>query len=172
MNTSYEEQLTGGHPNSLGNTIAVVDHVLAHHTFDELLACYDSDNEVVRLRVSNAVKRVYQVKPEWVEAHIDTFLNKISKINQPSTWWTMSQLFLWMSDKMSANQLTEAKEIVKNYLDTTHDWIVENTAMDVLAKWGKDDQELKQWLHPRLEKYAKSSRKSVASRAKKLLATY
>ena len=172
MNTNYVEQLTGGHPNSLGNTIAVVDHVLANHTFNELLACYDSDNEVVRLRVSNAVKRVYQVKPEWVEAHIDTFLNKTSKINQPSTWWTMSQLFLWMSDKMTDSQRGQAKEIVKNYLDSTQDWIVENTAMDVLAEWSTEDQELKVWLRPRLDKYARSSRKSVANRAKKILATY
>lgn len=172
MNISYEEQLTGGHPNSLGNTIAVVDHVLENSTFEALLACYDSENEVVRLRVSNAVKRVYQVKPEWVEAHIDTFLNKIAQINQPSTWWTMSQLFLWMSDKMSDSQRNQAKEIVKNYLDTTQDWIVENTAMDVLAKWGNDDPQLKLWLKPRLEKYQKSSRKSVANRAKKILAQY
>ncbi len=172
MSNNYESQLTGGHPNSLGNTIAVVEHVLAHGTFEELLACYDSDDEVVRLRVSNAIKRVYKEKPEWVEAHIDTFLYKISQINQPSTWWTMSQLFLWMSDKMTASQLEQAKQIVKSYLDTTNDWIVENTAMEVLATWGNSDPELKNWLKPRLEKYQKSSRKSVASRAKKLLAHY
>lgn len=78
MSNKYEAQLTGGHPNSLGNTITVVDHVLLHGTFVELLACYDSNDEVVRLRVSNAVKRVYKEKPKWVEAHIDTFLYKIS----------------------------------------------------------------------------------------------
>ncbi len=172
MKHSYEAQLSGGHPNSLGNTIEVVAHVLDHHTFDSLLACYDSKDAVVRLRVSSAVKRVYKEQPEWVEAHIDTFLNKIAKIDQPSTWWTMSQLFFWMSDKMSASQLEQAKKIVKYYLDTTHDWIVENTAMDVLAQWGEDDEEIKQWLVPRLEKYARSNRKSVANRARKLLANY
>lgn len=172
MNSDYVKQLTGGHPNSLGNTIDVVEHVLANSTFDELIACYDSEDQVVRLRVSNAVKRVYQVKPEWVEAHIDTFLNKIAQINQPSTWWTMSQLFLWMSDKMSDSQRDQAKELVKKYLDTTNDWIVENTAMDILANWCNDDPQLKLWLKPRLEKYQKSSRKSVANRAKKILAQY
>lgn len=173
MINAYEERLTGGHPNSLGNTIEVVADVLKKQSsFDDLLACYDSSDEVVRLRVSNAVKRVYKEKPEWVEARIDIFLNKISKINQPSTWWTMTQLFSWMSDAMSESQLSQAKEIVKGYLKNTNDWIVENTTLEALATWSKDDEKLHVWLEPYLEKYMGSSRKSVANRAKKLYQKY
>ncbi len=51
--------LTGGHPNSLGRTKEVVEMVLADpDRFDELFGCYASEDEVVRLRTSNAVKRV------------------------------------------------------------------------------------------------------------------
>lgn len=84
----------------------------------------------------------------------------------------MSQLFLWTTNKMTPEQQEQAKEIVKNYLETTNDWIVENTAMEVLPTWGKTDNLIRSWLKPRLEKYQKSSRKSVANRAKKLLAAY
>ena len=58
---SIEQTLTGGHPNSLGNTVEVVNMILSDHShFQELFECYFSDNEVVRLRVSNAMKRIFK----------------------------------------------------------------------------------------------------------------
>ena len=54
---SFEEMLTGGHPNSLGRTVEVVALVLADRDrLGELYACYQSDDAVVRLRTSNALK--------------------------------------------------------------------------------------------------------------------
>ncbi|MFL0711889.1 MAG: hypothetical protein ACJLS2_03810 [Microcella pacifica] len=48
----FESPLTGGHPNSLGNTVSVVDEVLADRALlAELVACYRSEDAVVRLRV-------------------------------------------------------------------------------------------------------------------------
>ena len=42
--------LTGGHPNSLGRTIEVVETVLADEArMEELFGCYGSVDEVVRL---------------------------------------------------------------------------------------------------------------------------
>ena len=59
MKIDFEERLTGGHPNSLGKTVEVVEEVLANpERFEELFNCYFSDDAVVRLRVSNAMKRV------------------------------------------------------------------------------------------------------------------
>ena len=56
---SFEQMLTGGHPNSLGRTIEVVEIVLAdRERLEELYRCYFSNDEVVRLRTSNGMKRV------------------------------------------------------------------------------------------------------------------
>lgn len=53
MTDDFEEMLTGGHPNSLGRTVEVVDAVLADRArLARLYACYFSDDEVVRLRTS------------------------------------------------------------------------------------------------------------------------
>ena len=55
----FEVMLTGGHPNSLGKTEEVVEIVLANpDRFEELYNCYQSEDEVVRLRTFSAVKRV------------------------------------------------------------------------------------------------------------------
>ena len=59
IKASFENMLTGGHPNSLGNTVQVVEIVLkAPDRFAELFNCYGSENPIVRLRTSNAMKRV------------------------------------------------------------------------------------------------------------------
>lgn len=56
---NFETRLQGGHPNSLGNTIEVVNEVLAENAlFNELFECYFSPDEIVRLRTSNAMKRI------------------------------------------------------------------------------------------------------------------
>jgi hypothetical protein len=167
---SFEEMLTGGHPNSLGNTVEVVNLILADiKKLEDLYQCYFSVDEVVRLRVSNAMKRICREHPDWLFPYIDKFLTEISKINQASTQWTLAQIFLWLEKDMSTVQIETAKEILKINLEKTNDLIVQNTTIETLSTWAKDDEKLRLWIIPRLEKYSKSDRKSVAGRAKKML---
>jgi len=166
----FENRLKGGHPNSLGNTIEVVEEVLAdHHNFDELFNCYFSDDEVVRLRTSNAMKRVCKEEKHLLVPYIDRFLTEIAAINQASTQWTLSQLFGILEKDMSEKQQAKAKEIMKKNLAEHQDWIVLNATMDTLGKWSNNDDALKHWLKPHAERLSHDSRKTVAKRASKLL---
>lgn len=64
---SFEELLTGGHPNSLGNTIEVVEIVMREPArLEELYECYSSPDAAARLRTSNALKRIARKNPEWL----------------------------------------------------------------------------------------------------------
>lgn len=165
---SFEEMLTGGHPNSLGRTIEVVDLILADRSrLDELYNCYFSQDEVVRLRTSNAFKRITKAHPDWFVPFIDKFLETISQINQPSTQWTLAQLCLIVQKKLSDQQLKTAKEVLKKNLATYTDWIVLNMTMETLSVWAKKDESLKAWLRPKLEALKEDGRKSVAKRASK-----
>ena len=48
---NIEVELSGGHPDSLGNTEAVVERILDDPALlDNLIDCYGSDDAVVRLR--------------------------------------------------------------------------------------------------------------------------
>jgi len=171
-NNTFEEMLTGGHPNSLGNTVEVVNLILDDKAkLEDLYQCYFSEDEVVRLRVSNAMKRICKEHSDWLVPYIDKLLTDISKINQASTQWTLAQLFLWLEDDMTKPQLEKAKEILKNNLDKSDDWIVQNTTIETLSTWAKDDEKLRLWIIPRLEKFSKNDKKSVAGRAKKMLNT-
>jgi hypothetical protein len=166
---SFEKMLTGGHPNSLGRTIEVVDIVLANPTrLSDLYDCYFSTDEIIRLRTSNALKRISSENPEWLIPYIDKLISEISNINQPSTQWTLANLFQTLSVFMSETQRHDAKKILQKNLETYTDWIVLNNTMDTLGKWAKNDLILKDWLLPHLERLANDPRKSVAGRAKKI----
>lgn len=168
---SFEEMLTGGHPNSLGRTIEVVDIVLANPTrLSDLYNCYFSADEIVRLRTSNAIKRISLENPEWLIPYIDKFISEISNIDQPSAQWTLANLFQTLSAFMSEVQRNNATKILQKNLETCTDWIVLNNTMESLSQWAKNDSALKEWLFPHLERLAHDPRKSVAGRAKKIKA--
>ena len=167
---NIEKRLKGGHPNSLGNTVAIVEEVLADNSlFDKLFNCYFSEDEIVRLRVSSAMKRICKAKIELLLPYLDRFINEISLINQPSTKWTLAQLFELFEVHLNSNQLNKAKTIVKINLETETDWIVLNTSTHTLAKWSQEDSELKNWIIPKLKQLINDDRRSVSNRAKKYL---
>ena len=168
---NFENRLTGGHPNSLGNTIEIVEEVLSNQAlFEELFQCYFSSDEVVRLRVSNAMKRICISNQSYLIPYTDRILNEISQIDQASTKWTLATLFEMLKDDFSDQQFQQAKSIIKHNLETDNDWIVLNNSIETLSKWSLDDADLLDWLLPRLEKHAKDDRNSVAKRASKWLA--
>jgi hypothetical protein len=167
---NFEIALTGGHPNSLGNTILVVEEILKNpKRIQELFDCYFSSDEIVRMRVSNAFKRIAKEKPELVVPFLDLFISKISKINQASTQWTFAQLFMILDKFVSEKQRLEVVQILKNNLVNCTDWIVLNFTMEALVGYSRTHLELKPWLKPHLEKLTKDTRKSVAARANKYL---
>jgi len=72
----FEDALTGGHHNSLGNTVEVSEQVNADRSLlPELINTYASDDEVVRLRVSSALKRVAWEHPDWIHEEINSIMD-------------------------------------------------------------------------------------------------
>lgn len=168
---SFESMLSGGHPNSLGRTLEVVEMVLNDQArLRDLYDCWFSDDELVRLRVSNGMKRVMREHPDWVAEHIDGFLQDVAKIDQPSTQWTLAQILRGLDSCLTEKQRADAITIVKNNLEHNQDWIVQNTSMQALAEWAESDEQLKNWLIPHLQERLKDPHKSISGRAKKLLA--
>lgn len=169
MNT-FEERLKGGHPNSLGNTIDIVDEVLHQNAlFDELFECYFSGDEIVRLRTSNAMKRICKEKKTILLPYIDRLIIEVAEIDQASTQWTLAQLFAMLESDLSEQQKAAAREIMKHNLANHRDWIVLTQSMDTLTKWALNEVKLRAWMMPHLERLSSDKRKSVAGKAKKML---
>jgi hypothetical protein len=170
MINQFDACLRGGHPNSLGNTIEVVDEILQDKTkLQDLYDCYQSDNAVVRLRVSNGMKRVCKEHPDWVAEHLSGLTKDISTIDQASTKWTLATLYMWLDAYMTSEQRRAAIDVMKHNLTTELDWIVQNTTAESLAYFAKQNHELRLWLIPELDKQTHSKHKSLAKRAEKWL---
>lgn len=163
--------LTGGHPNSLGRTEEVVALVLeTPDRFAELFECYGSDDEVVRLRVSSALKRIEPRRRDLIMEYLDRLIDEIGQLDQASAQWTLAQLFQRIECEMSPSQHERALAIMKRNLAEHPDWIVLNMTMATLSDWAQSDSSLKKWLHPHLKRLTREARKSVAARAKKMIA--
>ena len=162
----FEDMLTGGHPNSLGRTEEVVGIVLADESrFAELFDCYQSSDEVVRLRTSGALKRVEAAKHDLLVPYIDRLVGEIGKLDQPSAQWTLAQLFDRLKSDMTTAQRRQALALMKRNLESHNDWIVLNWTIEILSLWSSADGALAKWLRPHLLRLSKDPRKSVAKRA-------
>ena len=168
---TYEKLLSGGHPNSLGNTVSVVEAVLSKPAdLGALFECFFSDDAIVRMRVANAMKRIARVEKSLLLPFLDRFLDEISLIDQASTKWSLAQLFLMLDTDMSKPQLKKAKEILVDNLRTHSDWIVLNMTMDTLGKWALHDDALMKNIRDRVVELKDDPRKSVAKKALKTAA--
>ncbi len=171
----FTDMLRGGHPNSLGRTVEVVERVLAEPArMAELLEAYHDGDPVVRLRVSSAFKRVQKGDHGLMMQHLDAFLDKVIKLPhlgaQPSAQWTVAQICLAMTKDLSPAQYTRAKAHLMSNLETMNDWIVLAQTMETLSQWAVTDLDLAAWLKPRLELRIEDPRPSVNKKAGKALA--
>ena len=167
----FADMLKGGHPNSLGRTAEAVDIVLADRArLPEMFAAMADSDELIRLRVSDALEKVCREKPGWFVTSIDRVLSDLGRIDQPSVQWHVAQLLQHLRNDLSDGQKQQATELLQRNLSTSTDWIVLNVTMDVLADWANSDAALANWLAPNLNRLRHDKRKSVAKRASKRLA--
>lgn len=167
----FRAMLTGGHPNSLGRTLEVVEAVLASpDRMKELYQCYFSDDEIVRLRTSSSVKRVFHEHPDWFVDYADRLLTEITQIDQPSTKWTLAQLWLEHRKRLSPAQKQAAADNLVKVLFEEDDWIALNMSMKTLERFVKDDPSLNARIADRTREIAHDPRRSVSKGALKLLA--
>ena len=165
----FEKELSGGHPNSMGNTINVVNKIFKDpQKINALFSCYSSNDEVVRLRTSNAFKRIFKKHPEWLKPLVNKFFTKIPKLNQASAMWTLAQICFDCEDQLTTMQLNKAKKILKEFMITCDDWIVQNMCIQTLGTWAQEDEDLKKWLAPKLKKAFERKEKKCLKKISKL----
>ena len=167
----FADMLTGGHPNSLGRTEEVVGIVRADRArLEELFATMGDSDEVVRMRVGDALEKVCREQPGWFVAHLDHLLGELGQIEQPSVQWHVAQMLQHLRSDFSGDQAQRATELLQRNLTTSTDWIVLNVTMDVLTEWAHHSPPLAGWLTPELERLRQDERPSVSQRASKRLA--
>ena len=167
----FTDMLKGGHPNSLGRTMEVVEVVLHDQSrLEELFGCLADSDELIRMRAGDALEKVCREQRGWFVPQVDRLLGEVGAIEQPSVQWHVAQILDHLRGDLADDQTKRAKKLLKRNLTRSHDWIVLNVTMDVLVGWAEDDAALARWLMPELERLSTDERKSVAKRASRRLA--
>lgn len=173
----FTKLLSGGHPNSLGNTEEVVAIILQDLSkAASLYDLYRSDDEVVRLRVSSCFKRIFIQSPSVFDSYIDRFLSEVANINQASAKWTVAKIVGDGLKRLTKTQEVKAKSVLLGFLENQDDWIVLNLSLITLSKLylksKKKDDWLKLKITPLLKKLSKDNRASVKKNAIKTIAEF
>lgn len=92
----------------------------------------------------------------------------MSRIEQASVQWHLAQILTQV--RLDDREQAEAITILEHNLDTSGDWIVINLTLQALATFARTSPAVRTRLTGRLHHYQDSPYKSVASRARKLLA--
>lgn len=163
-------EMLRGNTNTLGRAVEVVDLIIEEPSrMQEVYDLFFQDDEWVKLRAGNVFKRLWRSRPELVAPFIDGWVDDVSKLNQPSVNWNFAQLMDERIEDVTPKQKKIAVKRIQGYLNTSDDWIVQNTSIQTLGTWARDDETLRKWLLPQLEKFSRSDKSSVARRAEKFL---
>lgn len=161
--------LSGGDPRSLGRTEDVVRLVLrSPRRIGELFECQFVDDEVVRMRASDALEKVCQARPDLLEPFTRRLLDEVATIDQPSVQWHLAQILAALP--LAGSDRRRAIAVLKRNLARSDDWIVINLTLEALASFAQTSPKLRKTLVNLLREYVHDPRKSVAKRANKLLA--
>ena len=168
---TIEALLTGGNPRSLRNADIVIDAASRQpERLEELVQCVFSADEIIRMRASDALEKVCRAHPGLLQRFVPRLLGEMSRIEQPSVQWHLAQILTEV--RLDEREQAEAIAILEHNLDTSGDWIVTNLTLQALAVFARTNPAVRTRLIERLHHYQDSPHKSVASRARKLLAEF
>ncbi|MCL4248864.1 MAG: hypothetical protein KJ065_12025 [Anaerolineae bacterium] len=163
-----QQALTGGDRRSLGRTEEVVLWVLADgYRLDELFECLFVEDKIVRMRASDGLEKVARQQPDRFVPYVERLLTDVAEIEQASVQWHLAQILSEIP--LTTEQQARAIELLKLNLDLYDDWIVVNLTLEALAKFARQDDDLRQEFRAILRRYQYSPKKSIASRVRKLL---
>jgi hypothetical protein len=166
---SFEDMLAGGNPRTLGKAEETVAIVLANpRRLNELFECIFSTNEIVRMRAADALEKACRQQPSLFEPYVPRLLNEVSKIHQPSVQWHLAQILAEVP--LERNERATAVRLLKGNLSQSKDWIVITCTMQSLVVFAQQDSRLRKWFVDVLRDFKTSEYKSIATRARKLLA--
>jgi hypothetical protein len=133
----------------------------------ELFECVSHDDEIVRMRASDALEKVARAHPEWLEPYVGRLVTEVAAIDQPSVRWHLAQILAEVP--LDTGQRAAAIRLLQGYLRTATDWLVLTHTMTSLTVLARDDADLRGWLIPELRRHRGDRRRAVAKRATAML---
>tara|TARA_B100000401_G_scaffold214062_1_gene144480 strand:+ start:127 stop:648 length:522 start_codon:yes stop_codon:yes gene_type:complete len=170
MELDFEFELSKGKQNSLGETLKVVEHIQNNiKEIDKLFLCFFSNNSLVAMRAMNATKRIIKDDNHIFVKNKKRFIDEFSKSEHNVVKLGLITIYY---DFISYFDDKEYKIISKNalsWVENSKDWMILVQGLKLLEKLSKTDKILKSKVKIIAKQLKNDERKSVSSRAQKIL---
>ena len=170
MELDFEFELSKGKQNSLGKTLKVVEHIQNNiKEIDKLFLCFFSNNSLVAMRAMNATKRIIKDDNHIFVKNKKRFIDEFSKSEHNVVKLGLITIYY---DFISYFDDKENKIISKNalsWVENSKDWMILVQGLKLLEKLSKTDKILKSKVKIIAKQLKNDERKSVSSRAQKIL---
>jgi hypothetical protein len=164
-------KLKGGDLRSLGKTNIIVSGISNQREFDNLfIGLFDADRLVV-MRSADAIEKITQVHPEFLESHKKELLNLFQSAKHIELKWHLAQLIprLIISLKLNENEIGLVWDKLTQWaLDKAGSRIVRVNSIQGLFDIQKKFPELKKDFTHTLLKLDRENIPSIVARIKKL----
>lgn len=162
-----EKILSSGNPRSLGDINSLLDKNKKQEDFDELFPFLSHSNRVVVMRSSDAVEKISQYNPEFLQKHKE----KIFELCQSEIFnelkWHLALLLPRLS--LSENELGKAWGILSNWTkNKENSKIVRVNSLQGMYEIVQKEKFLKQDLELTMEEIEMEEVPSINARIKKL----
>ena len=170
MELDFEFELSKGKQNSLGKTLKVVEHIQNNiKEIDKLFLCFFSNNSLVAMRAMNATKRIIKDDNHIFVKNKKRFIDEFSKSEHNVVKLGLITIYY---DFISYFDDKEYKIISKNalsWVENSKDWMILVQGLKLLEKLSKTDKILKSKVKIIAKQLKNDERKSVSSKAQKIL---
>ncbi len=162
------QKLTGGDLRSIGRADEVVEDILKNPTlYKEVFEGMIHDDPRVRMRSADALEKVSQKHPEYLQPFKKRLINEIAKQEQQEIRWHVAQMFSYL--ELDKKERDKVIQILFTYIDTSKSNIVKVFSMQTLTDFAQKDNKIKPMILKELKKVMKSGSPAVVNRGKKLV---
>ena len=160
-------KLSGGDRRSIGRADEVAAEVAEDlELFAALMEAVEHQDDVVRMRASDALEKVTRAKPDLLCGYECHILNTLAQSPQQEVRWHMAQIIPRL--RLSAERRQHAVNILTGYLEDDSR-IVQTFAMQALADLSEGDPELRRTAEPLIRSLVESGSPAVKARGRRLL---
>ncbi|MBT3310665.1 MAG: hypothetical protein HN931_11910 [Desulfobacterales bacterium] len=161
------KKLQGGDRRSVGRVDEVVNDVLRNPIlFDKLFSLIFYDDDVVRMRVADAVEKITLKNPEYLTSYKKEIIEKVSRINQQEVRWHVAQLFPRLD--LNTRERGKVFYILNGFMEDKSK-IVKTFSMQALADISENDKKLRTKVITLIEDMVKEGSPAMKSRGRTLL---
>ena len=164
---SILKKLQGGDRRSIGKVDEVVDQVLGTASlFEELINGLFVNDPLVRMRTADAVEKITLVRPDLIIPYKKILIRLAGDNDQQEVRWHMAQILPRLTLKPADRKIIV--DVLYAYLNDKSK-IVVTFALQALADFAAEDNDLKSRVIRILEEFNETGSPAIKSRSRKLL---